>query len=277
MMMERIKESVTAIESRLTTKPKIGLILGSGLGDLADEIQQPTVIPYRDIPHFPQSTVAGHAGQLVIGTLMGQPVLAMQGRVHYYEGYSMQEVTYPVRVMKGLGIDILIVTNACGGMNPELYPGALMLISDHINMMGDNPLIGPNLDDFGPRFPDMSQAYDPQLRAMARRIAQREGIDVLEGVYTAISGPYYLSGAELGMLRTLGGDTVGMSTIPETLVANHSGIRVLGISCITDMAIPDTLVPLDHETVMKMAEQTKPVFVRFVKAILNEVNSDAHV
>lgn len=271
MMMEHIEKTTAYIRDRLKNTPRIGLILGSGLGDLADEIEQKVSIPYEGIPHFPRSTVAGHAGQLVAGELMGQQVIAMQGRVHYYEGYSMQEVTYPVRVMKRLGVEILVVTNACGGMNPQLYPGALMLINDHLNMMGDNPLIGRNLDDFGPRFPDMSSAYDPGLIEIGRQVAAKQGIDVKEGVYAAISGPYYLTRAELGMLRTLGGDTVGMSTIPETIVANHSGMRVLGISCVTDMAIPDTLEPLDHETVMKIATQTKPKFIRFVKGILEEV------
>jgi purine-nucleoside phosphorylase len=270
-MIKKINESVEYIKSKLSDTPRIGLILGSGLGEMADEIQNPLVLDYKDIPNFPQSTVAGHEGNLLIGNLMGKSVIAMKGRVHYYEGYSMQEVTYPVRVMKQLGVEILIVTNACGGMNPDLYPGALMLITDHINMMGDNPLIGKNLDEFGPRFPDMSRAYDPELIDIAKGVAASQDIDIKEGVYTAISGPYYLSKAELGMLRIIGGDTVGMSTIPETIVANHSGMRVLGISCVTDMAIPDTLEPLDHETVMKIAELTKPKFIRFVRGILKEV------
>ncbi|MBN2260880.1 MAG: purine-nucleoside phosphorylase [Clostridiales bacterium] len=271
-MQIKINESVEYINSKISNQPKIGLILGSGLGDLADEILNPIVIAYNEIPHFPESTVEGHKGQLVIGDLMGKTVIAMQGRLHYYEGYSMQEVTYPVRVMKKLGVEIIIVTNACGGMNPKLYPGALMLITDHINMIGDNPLIGKNLDEFGPRFPDMSNAYNHELIDLGKRVADKLNIDVQEGVYTAISGPYYLSKAELKMLRIMGGDTVGMSTVPETIVANHSGMKVLGISCVTDMAIPDTLEPLDHASVMAIANKTKPTFITYVKGILEEVN-----
>ncbi|MCD6436104.1 MAG: purine-nucleoside phosphorylase [Clostridiales bacterium] len=270
-MQEKINESIKYIESKIKELPKIGLILGSGLGDLADEIVNPVVIEYKDIPYFPVSTVEGHKGQLVIGELMGKRVMAMQGRLHYYEGYSMQDVTYPVRVMKKLGIDTLIVTNACGGMNPKLYPGALMLITDHINMMGDNPLMGKNLDDFGPRFPDMSSAYNPKLIDLGKKVAKDLDIDVQEGVYSAISGPYFLTKAELKMLRILGGDAVGMSTVPEVIVANHSGIKTLGISCVTDMAIADTLEPIDHETVMRIANETKPKFFKYVKGILKEV------
>ncbi len=268
----KLKESLEYLSSKINVEPKIGLILGSGLGDLANEIENPIVVPYEKIPHFPQSTVAGHLGQLVVGDLMGQKVVAMQGRLHFYEGYSMQDITYPVRVMKKLGVEILIVTNACGGMNPDLYPGALMIITDHINMMGDNPLIGKNLDSFGPRFPDMSRAYDTELIKHAKKAAENVGIEVKEGVYAGISGPYYFSKAELRMLRLMGGDTIGMSTIPETIVANHSGIRVLGISCVTDMAIPDSLEPLEHEQVMAIANQTKPKFIKLIKQILKEVN-----
>lgn len=268
----KLKESLEYLSTQINIEPKIGLILGSGLGDLANEIENKIIVPYEKIPHFPQSTVAGHLGQLVVGDLMGQKVIAMQGRLHYYEGYSMQDITYPVRVMKKLGVEILIVTNACGGMNPELYPGALMIITDHINMMGDNPLIGKNLDSFGPRFPDMSRAYDTELIKHSKKAAEQVGIEVKEGVYAAISGPYYFSKAELRMLRLMGGDTIGMSTIPETIVANHSGIRVLGISCVTDMAIPDTLEPLEHEQVMAIANQTKPKFIKLIKQILKEVN-----
>ncbi|MCK5764047.1 MAG: purine-nucleoside phosphorylase [Clostridiales bacterium] len=270
-MQQKISESVNYIESKINVEPKIGLILGSGLGDLADEITNPIVIEYKDIPHFLVSTVEGHKGQLIIGELMGKNVIAMQGRLHYYEGYSMQDITYPVRVMKKLGIETLLVTNACGGMNPKLYPGALMLITDHINMMGDNPLMGKNLDDFGPRFPDMSTAYNPELINVGRKVAKDLDLDIQEGVYTAISGPYFLSKAELRMLRTIGGDTVGMSTIPETIVANHSGMKVLGISCVTDMAIADTLEPIDHETVIRIANETKPKFSAYIKGILKEV------
>ncbi|OPL08433.1 MAG: purine-nucleoside phosphorylase [delta proteobacterium ML8_F1] len=270
-MIEKILASTEFIRQKHPGVPRIGLILGSGLGDLADEIENPTVLPYNSIPSFPVSTVEGHKGQLVLGTLMGKEVIAMQGRFHYYEGYDMQTVTYPVRVMKELGVEILIVTNACGGMNPKLYPGGLMLIKDHINMMGSNPLIGENLDRYGPRFPDMSRAYDPELIALGVAVGKKLEIEVKKGVYVGISGPYYMSRAELKMLRILGGDALGMSTVPETIVANHSGLRVLGISLVTDMAVADTLEPIDHSIVMAMAEESKPRFIRYVKGILEAV------
>lgn len=212
---QAVREAVAAIRERTGLVPEIGLILGSGLGDLAEQIEDATVIPYGEIPHFPVSTVAGHAGRLVIGRLEGKPVVAMQGRFHYYEGYSMAQVAFPVYVMKFLGTKVLIVTNAAGGMNKAFQPGDLMLIVDHLNFTGDNPLIGPNDDELGPRFPDMSRAYDPELIALAEQKAQELGIRVQKGVYAGISGPNYLPPAELVMLRRLGGDAVGMSTIPR--------------------------------------------------------------
>lgn len=271
-MMNTILKATEYINNKTSIAPKIGLILGSGLGSLADEIENPEIIQYSEIPDFPISTVDGHEGQFVFGSLMNKKVVAMQGRIHYYEGYSMQEITLPVRIMKNLGVEILIVTNACGGMNPDFYPGALMFITDHINLMGDNPLIGKNLDEFGPRFPDMSTVYNENLIELGKSVASKLDIDVKEGVYTAISGPYYLSKAELRMLRIVGGDTVGMSTVPESIVANHSKMKILGISCITDMAIADELEPLSHEAVMKIAEKTKPKFIKLVKGILSEVD-----
>lgn len=267
-IVRRLEEALETIEEKIEVKPKVGLILGSGLGDLADEIENEVRIKYTDIPHFPLSTVPGHAGQLVIGKLHGADVLAMQGRFHFYEGYSMKEVTFPVRVMKGLGVDTLIVTNACGGMNPAFSPGDLMIIDDHLNMTGTNPLIGTNEESLGPRFPDMSCAYNPELIAHAEACAERLDIELQKGVYAGITGPSFMTPAELKMLRTLGADAVGMSTVPEVIVANHTGIRVLGISCVTDMAIADELEPLTHEQVVETADRTKPKFIRLVLEIV---------
>lgn len=269
--MDEIKKIEAArdyILGKISETPTIGLILGSGLGPLADQIPDPVRIPYEEIPHFPVSTVAGHAGRLVIGKLGGKQVLAMQGRFHYYEGYSMQEVTFPVRVMKMLGIETMVVTNACGGFNPEFEPGTLMFIRDHINFTGDNPLMGHNLDDLGPRFPDMSSAYDPELIQLGQGVADKLGIDTKSGVYTCVTGPYYCSKAELKMVRAFGSDTIGMSTVPETIVAVHMGMKVLGISCVTDMAIPEHLEPLDHEHVVEVANRTRPKFISLVTGIV---------
>lgn len=270
---QTVREAVAAIRERTNHVPEIGLILGSGLGDLAEQIADATVIPYGEIPHFPVSTVAGHAGRLVIGHLEGKTVVAMQGRFHYYEGYSMAQVAFPVYVMKFLGAKVLIVTNAAGGMNKAFQPGDLMLIVDHLNFTGDNPLIGPNDDELGPRFPDLSRAYDPELIALAEQKARDLGIRVQKGVYAGISGPNYLPPAELVMLRRLGGDAVGMSTIPEVIAAAHCGLRVLGISCITDMAIGEELEPLTHEQVVAVAERTKPKFTALVRAVVAGVRT----
>lgn len=270
-IIQKIKESSQFIYERINITPTIGLILGSGLGTLANEIENPTIIDYKEIPHFPVSTVKGHEGRLVIGTLEGKLVIAMQGRFHYYEGYSMQEITFPVRVMKELGVEMMLVTNACGGMDENLYPGALMLITDHINFMGGNPLIGKNLDELGPRFPDMSSAYDKDLIEVAKKVGKELEIETKEGVYAAISGPYYFSRAELRMLRRIGGDTIGMSTVPEVIVAKHMGLKVLGISCVTDMAIADTIESISHEEVVEVANRTRPKFISLVKGILKEV------
>jgi purine-nucleoside phosphorylase len=267
-IVRKMAEAVEAIKEQMTVKPKVGLILGSGLGDLADEIEAAVKIKYADIPHFPLSTVPGHAGQLVIGKLRGINVLAMQGRFHFYEGYSMQEVTFPVRVMKGLGVETLVVTNACGGINSSFSAGDLMIIEDHLNMTGTNPLIGPNDEELGPRFPDMSRAYDPEFIKLAEETAGRLGISVQKGVYAGITGPSFMTPAELKMLRTLGADALGMSTVPEVIVANHTGIRVLGIACVTDMAIAEELKPLTHEQVVATADRTKPKFIQLIKEIV---------
>lgn len=270
--IDRVNKAADFIKSKIDFEPEIGIILGTGLGSLAEHIENPMVIDYADIPEFPVSTVVGHAGRLLMGTLEGKKVIAMQGRFHYYEGYSMQDITLPVRVMKLLGIKLLIASNACGGLNPSFSAGDIMAITDHINMMGSNPLIGPNHDEFGPRFPDMSEVYDKDYINKLESIAQRLNIRLQKGVYCAISGPNYCSKAELRMLITIGADTVGMSTIPECMVARHSGIKVLGVSCITDMAIPDTMVSPSHEEIVKVAESVKPKFVSLLMQFIKEVH-----
>ncbi|KPC77690.1 purine-nucleoside phosphorylase [Laceyella sacchari] len=272
-LREKIEAAQKKITSLTTVKPEIGLILGSGLGDLANEIEEAVVVPYKEIPHFPESTVEGHAGQLVIGTLAGKSVVAMQGRFHFYEGYSQQEVVFPVYVLKALGVKCLIATNAAGGMNPAFQPGDLMVITDHLNFTGANPLIGPNDDELGPRFPDMSQAYTPALRELAHRVAEKLGTRLQQGVYAGVSGPTYMTAAELIMLRRVGGDAIGMSTVPEVIAARHAGLDVLGISCITDMAVGEDLgsEPLTHEQVVEVANRTKPVFMNLIKGIVQEI------
>ncbi|RKL67661.1 purine-nucleoside phosphorylase [Salipaludibacillus neizhouensis] len=265
---EMIKEAREYIEKKLVSKPSIGLILGSGLGVLAEEIESPIHIPYQEIPGFPTSTVTGHKGQLVIGELQGKTVVAMQGRFHYYEGYSMDLVTLPVRVMKAIGVEQLIVTNAAGGINETFEPGNLMIIKDHLNMFGDNPLIGSNNDELGVRFPDMSQAYTAELVQFAHQVAKDMNFKVQEGIYVGNTGPTYETPAEIHMLRTLGGDAVGMSTVPEVIVARHSDMKVLGISCISNMAAGILDQPLTHDEVMETTEQVKADFLSYVKQIV---------
>jgi purine-nucleoside phosphorylase len=270
-LLNQVRDAVDFIRTKTAIEPEIGLILGSGLGELADEIQNPTVLDYRDIPYFPVSTVPGHAGRLVLGELEGKKVVAMQGRFHYYEGYSMQQVTFPVRVMKMLDVKTLVVTNACGGINRHFKPGDLMLIQDHLNLTGTNPLIGPNEEAFGPRFPDMSEPYSKALQEVAVRSAEAVGVELQKGVYAGISGPSFMTPAELIMLRNLGADALGMSTVPEVIVANHMEMDVLGIACVTDMAIGEELEPLTHEQVMRVARETKPKFIKLVKRILHDM------
>jgi len=276
--LQKLKESVKYIESRLDgLRPAFGLILGSGLGDLAEQVEHPVRIPYGDIPHFPRSTVAGHAGRLVAGELEGKPVIVMQGRFHYYEGYSLKSVVFPVYAMKLLGVGGLVITNAAGGMNRAFRPGDLMLIRDHLNMTGGNPLVGPNDEELGVRFPDMSEVYSREYRQLAHRVASGillengRPLTLREGVYCGISGPSYCTPAELIMLARLGGDAVGMSTVAEAIAARHAGLKVLGISCITDMAVGEELEPLTHEQVVAVADRTKPVFAALVKAFLREI------
>ncbi|WCK55965.1 purine-nucleoside phosphorylase [Aneurinibacillus sp. Ricciae_BoGa-3] len=272
--LAEIQEVADFISARVKIKPEIGLILGSGLGVLAEEIEDAVKIDFSEIPHFPVSTVEGHAGKLVVGSLNGKQVAAMQGRFHFYEGYSMQQVTFPVYVMRQLGIHSIIITNACGGMNRSFSPGDLMIIADHINLTGSNPLIGKNLEEFGPRFPDMSTAYTPEYRQLARQKARELGITIQEGVYTGISGPTYMTPAELIMLARLGGDAVGMSTVPEVIAARHVGMKVLGISCVTDMAIGEELEPLTHEQVVEVANRTRPRFIQLVTSVLKEMKPE---
>jgi purine-nucleoside phosphorylase len=271
MEFEKITNAVTFLKTKYKQKPKLGLILGSGLGVLADEIKNPVKIPYGEIPDFPISTVEGHAGQLVFGLLEGVEVVAMQGRFHYYEGYSFDKVTFPVRVMNGLGVETLIVTNAAGGINENFSPGDLMLISDHINNMGSNPLIGPNDNRLGARFPDMSEAYSKELREIAKEKAQQLNLNIKEGVYVAFTGPTYETPAEIRAFRILGADAVGMSTVPEVIVARHSGVKVLGISCITNMAAGILDQPLSHEEVIETTERVKANFLLYVKELVKTI------
>ncbi|QED48503.1 purine-nucleoside phosphorylase [Cytobacillus dafuensis] len=273
MDYEKIQNAANFLKKRYQEQPIIGLILGSGLGVLGDEIEEAVKIPYNEIPDFPVSTVEGHAGQLVFGLLNGVQVVAMQGRFHYYEGYSFDKVTFPVRVMKELGIQQLIVTNAAGGVNESFSPGDLMLITDHINNMGSNPLIGPNDSRMGVRFPDMSEAYSADLRKMAKEIASNLNMKVQEGVYVGNTGPTYETPAEVRMIRNLGGDAVGMSTVPEVIVARHTGMSVLGISCISNMAAGILDQPLNHEEVIETTEKVKASFLQYVKAIVAELGS----
>ncbi|MFC0611388.1 purine-nucleoside phosphorylase [Scopulibacillus daqui] len=266
-----INKALEVIKPQLKEQPKIGLILGSGLGVLADELDESVAIPYEKIPYFPESTVEGHAGQFVFGKLQGVPVVAMQGRYHFYEGYDLTQVTFPVRVMNALGIEKLIVTNAAGGVNTSFKPGDLMIINDHINMLGANPLIGPNDEKLGVRFPDMSEAYSKKLIKLAKDTAGAQGIDIKEGVYLATSGPSYETPAEIRMMRMLGADAVGMSTVPEVIAANHSGLEVLGISCITNAAAGILDQPLSHEEVIETTEKVKVTFVQLVKALVQKL------
>lgn len=263
-----IRDAADYIRSRAAHMPKVGLILGSGLGVLADHIEQPVTIAYKDIPYFPQSTVEGHAGELLIGTVQGTAVVLMKGRFHMYEGYGPELTAFPVRVMKELGVSTLLVTNAAGGVNTSYSPGDLMLISDHINLTGKNPLIGPNDGELGPRFPDMSQAYSRRLRDTARQVAGEKGVPLQEGVYAGLLGPSYETPAEIRMLRTLGADAVGMSTVSEVIVARHAGLEVLGISCISNMAAGILDQPLSHAEVMETTDRVREKFLSLVLAII---------
>jgi purine-nucleoside phosphorylase len=272
--LEQIDQAAEAVRNRSQQKPRIGIILGSGLNDLAEAVQNADVIPYGDLPNWPKSTVHGHAGRLVIGGLEGQNVFIMQGRIHYYEGYSMSQITLPVRVMQRLGIEMLIVTNAAGGVNPSFTPGDVMLITDNLNligMMGMNPLIGPNIDEIGPRFPDMSQVYDRNLMDMAREAAAQNSIPLQEGVYCALSGPSFEGPADLRFLRLAGADAVGMSTVPEVIVARHGGLRVLGFSGISNKANMDGSTVTTHEEVIEAGKVIGPKIQKIIRGLLSSL------
>jgi purine-nucleoside phosphorylase len=266
-----VREAVDAIRKRSGLEPEAALILGTGLGGLAERIDVDAEVPYAEIPHFPLSTVETHTGRLLLGTLAGRRVAAMQGRFHRYEGYSLHQVTFPVRVLRALGAGTLVVSNACGGMNPLWRAGDLVLITDHINLLGDNPLVGPNDEEFGPRFPDMSEAYSAELRDLAAEIALERGIVLRRGVYVAVTGPNLETRAEYRMLRTIGADVVGMSTVPEVIVAVHAGMRVLGVSIITDECFPDALEPADIGRIIATAREAEPRLTELVTGVLERL------
>jgi purine-nucleoside phosphorylase len=269
--LEAIERAAAAVRAQFSQTPDVGVILGTGLGALAREIETTATIDYPTLPGFPKSTVESHAGRLLCGTLGGKTVVAMQGRFHRYEGYSLQQVTFPVRVLKALGAKSLIVSNACGGMNPDWSAGDLMLITDHINLLGDNPLIGANDDRLGPRFPDMSAPYDRGLGDLARSVARERGVALREGVYVAVAGPNLETRAEYRMLRAIGADVVGMSTVPEVIVAVHAGMRVLGLSIITDMCIPEELEPASLEKIIATANKAEPNLTAVVRGVLERM------
>jgi len=270
---EKIDEAVAEIKKHWDKIPHAGVILGTGLGSLVKEIEVEVTIDYGDIPHFPSSTAISHAGRLVCGTLAGLPIVAMEGRMHMYEGYPLKMITLPVRVMKALGAELLVVSNACGGMNPNYRCGDIMIIEDHINLMGDNPLIGINDDRLGPRFPDMCEPYQQSLVDRALAIARKEDIVAHKGVFVAVAGPNLETRAEYRFLRTIGADVVGMSTVPEVIVAVHCGLRVVGFSIITDMCLPDALQPANVEEIIAVANGAEPHLTTLVKGVLSEENS----
>ncbi len=268
-LIAQIREGASYIEDKIAVKPRLGIVLGSGLGALADRVEEPVAIPYRKIPHFHASTVQGHNGRLVAGVLQGRPVMVLQGRPHYYEGLSMAEVVFPVRCMKMLGVESLIVTNAAGSLDPSLRPGDLMLIRDHIKMVTDSPLRGVNLDDFGPRFNDMSDPYSREIRELAKRCGARLGIELKEGVYCYMPGPSYETASEVRMLGLLGGHAVGMSTVPEVITAVHGGMKVLGLSCITNMGTGILDQPLHHDEIIRVGEQVRSTFITLLESIVD--------
>ena len=272
-LYERAEHAARVIRARTKLEPRIALVLGSGLGAFADDFEEAVGIPYEEIPGFVSSTAQGHAGRLVIGKVETIPVVAMQGRVHYYEGYSLEEVTFPVRTFKLLGVKTLILTNASGGISVQLNQGTLMVISDHVNLMGDNPLRGPNDERFGPRFPDMSAVYSRELQEMVIEEANEIGVEVRRGIYGALSGPSYETPAEIHLLRNLGADAVGMSTVPEAIVARHMDVEVLGISCITNMAAGISDQPINHEEVMATGDRVRETFAQLLRRVVGRVHS----
>ena len=270
-MYAAIERAATAIGRRFDARPDVAIVLGTGLGRLAAEIDAAAVIDYREIPGFPLSTVESHAGRLLCGRLAGKTVVAMQGRFHRYEGYSLRQVTFPIRVLRALGAETLVVSNACGGLHPLWSVGDLMLIADHINLQGDSPLVGPNDDRLGPRFPDLSAPYDPGLRQLARDVAVEQKLVLREGVYVAVTGPNLETRAEYRFLRAIGADVVGMSTVPEVLVAIHGGMRVLGMSIVTDMCLPDALEPATVERIIAAANAAEPKLAAVVRGVLERL------
>jgi purine-nucleoside phosphorylase len=267
-LREEIERAVNVIRKRCNAKPRIGIVLGTGLGGLTKEINADAVIQYSEIPGFPVATVEFHAGKLILGKLAGKDVVAMQGRFHYYEGYTIKQITFPIRVMKFLGCEILLISNACGGLNPDFKPGDIMIMKDHINLLGDNPLIGINDEDLGPRFPDMSEPYCKELIKLAEKIALEEEIKINKGVYAAMTGPSLETAAEYRFLRIIGADVVGMSTVPENIVAVHMGMKVLGLSVITDECFPDSLKPVNIAKIIETANNAEPNLTRIMKRIV---------
>jgi len=271
-LMTEIEEAAAHVRARSRTRPEVGIILGTGLGDFADALDGETVVPYRDIPHFPVSTVESHAGELHLGTLAGRPVAVLKGRVHYYEGYTMRQVAFPVRVLKALGCHTLIITSACGGMNPDMPAGTLIAVTDHINLMGDNPLIGENDDALGPRFPDMSEPYSRSLVELAEKAALDQRIALQRGVFVAVPGPNLETAAEYRFLRWIGADVVGMSLVPENLAAVHGGQRVLALSVVTDQCLPDQLRPVDIPEILAVAGRAAPLLTRLVSEVVRRLD-----
>ena len=271
VLYDQIEEAAAFVRSKWAHAPAAGIVLGTGLGKLADDIAADVVIPYEQIPHFPRSTAPTHKGQLVCGTLGGKKVIAMEGRFHFYEGYTLQQVTFPVRVMKALGANVIVVSNACGGMNPQWGRGDIMLIEDHINLLGDNPLIGPNDDRLGERFPDMCFAYDRELLKLGRKVSLEENIVCHQGVFVAVSGPNLETRAEYRFLRTIGADVVGMSTVPEVIVAVHAKMRVLGVSVITDVCLPDALQPVSLPEIIATANEAEAKVRVLVRRVVAEL------
>jgi purine-nucleoside phosphorylase len=273
-LKQRIDEAAAFVRQRSknTPAPELGIILGTGLGDFASSLESAAVVPYADIPHFPRSTVESHAGELHLGRLAGRPVAVMKGRVHYYEGYTMQQVAFPVRVLKALGCKTLVVTNACGGMNPAMPAGTIVVTTDHINLMGDNPLIGPNDDTLGPRFPDMSEPYSRKLIALAEKVAREQGQPLKRGVFVAVPGPNLETAAEYRFLRGIGADVVGMSLVPENIVAVHGGMRALAFNVVTDASDPDNLRPVDIAEVLEVAGRVAPALTRLVTEIVRRLD-----
>lgn len=277
MVMQKILEASQYIQSKITTKPKIGIVLGSGLGIYVDRIQNKIVIPYQDIPHFKRTSVEGHEGRLIIGEVHGVTVAALQGRFHAYEGHPMDEIVLPVRTLAALGIEILFLTNASGGINADFHPGDLVAINDHINMSGRNPLVGPNIAELGPRFPDMTTAYDTELIQMMKEVAGHHHVDLKTGVYCSVLGPTYETPAEIRMIRVIGGDMVGMSTVPEVIAANHLGLRVAGVACITNYAAGIKQEKLSHADVKKVAEKAMVGFATILTETIGELKKAGKV